>query len=93
MIKVLGCALVGSLLFAGAIQFAPTAPAPKIMKAESVYGWVYDPVTKKTRVALPGVVALGYVPAKMYDDPEQAEDIANVELDKETSQKVLAQGK
>ncbi|MBP7770500.1 MAG: hypothetical protein KA066_01150 [Candidatus Pacebacteria bacterium] len=41
-----------------------------------------------------GVIAAGFVPAtRSYDDPEQAEDLANVALDEETSRKVLAQGK
>lgn len=93
MTKGFACALLGSALFAVAIQFAPTAPPKGTLGTRSVNSWVYDPVTKETRVMLTGMVAQGYVPAKKFEDPEQAEDVANVELDAETSRKVLARGK
>lgn len=68
MIKVLGCALVGSLLFAGAIQLAPAAPPKATLGTQSINSWVYDPATKEMRVARSGVIAQGYMPlAKKAD--------------------------
>ncbi len=95
-VKVLSCALVGSLLFAAAIQLAPAAPTT-VTKTQSAYSWVYDPVTKETRTARSGVVAQGYMPLSKKGDKQPILDTEaggdKVDYEEAASKKILAQGK